>query len=105
MKHYSQEYLDILYRLDEVGIENLTGVPKEELQPYIHLQGEQLIIYGYIDTDIGRILRAELSPHGKDYLSSLESEDKRFNKTHFVAVLALVISILSLLIDIIEITH
>lgn len=100
MKHYSQEYLDILYRLSESGIEIIDDLNREQRNPYIYLHGEGLIFYGYRKIDGERILCVEINPEGRTYLTTLEKEELRFSKTHKIAVLALIISIISLLFDI-----
>lgn len=102
MEKLADEHIDILYNLQD-GLENLTGVSREELKPYLHLSRLGLIEYGYLDLSDGcRILRAELSEKGKDYLASLEDQETKYSKDHTIAVLALLLSIASLLIDIAE---
>lgn len=97
MKHYSQEYLDILYRLSESGIEIIDDLNREQRNPYLYLQREGLIFYGYRKINGERILCVEINPEGRTYLATLEKEELRFSKTHKIAVFALIISIISLL--------
>ena len=97
MKHYSQEYLDILYRLSESGVEIIDDLTRKQRNPYMYLHREGLIFYGYRKVDGERILCVEINPEGRTYLSTLEKEELRFSKTHKIAVLALIISIISLL--------
>ena len=104
MERLAVEYIEILYRLQEEGLEDLSDYSKEQRKPYLHLRALGLINYGYIDLDSRHFLRAEISDDGKDYLAALEDQDKKFNKTHTVAVLALILSIISLLIDTIQLT-
>ena len=97
MKHYSQEYLDILYRLSESGVEIIDDLTREQRNPYMYLHREGLIFYGYRKIDGERILCVEINPEGRTYLATIEKEESRFSKTHKIAVFALIISIISLL--------
>lgn len=97
MKHYSQEYLDILYRLSESGVEIIDDLTREQRNPYMYLHREGLIFYGYRKIDGERILCVEINPEGRTYIATIEKEELRFSKTHKIAVFALIISIISLL--------
>ena len=94
----ADEHMHVLYNLQKTGIEDLSQCSREELKPYRHLKDLDLIEYGFVNLPNGkRILRAELSNSGKDFLASVAADEKKFKKTHFLGAVTAIAAVATLL--------